>query len=1001
MEVRTLLSATSMSFVSDAMVPDASSIQQGFLQSQFAVVAADSLSPAGYFDLASHSPLGTELAGVTDEYSQFTATADSQVLDSYGDSASQQQAAQTSSSGNDGATIETGSPVETSGGAGEYSVASSSQNMLAGVFGWNSTATGGDPALSSGTPSSSGSNGDFTLGSGTGAQAGFHGGSHDTNYTVTVIDANTTIRTWTFTRSVTYARGKMSSDDVLPSPDIAVEPWTVPESWITDAATPVNGAGSGTGGSGFGPGGTLISDPQSPSGSDGDFEGVRFSATSTVNVTITDTRITMPDGSAGLRKTLSLTWSASVNLGFAGEYSINESDVANSMLPDEEPLPAGMTIDVGGKYKVWLKASVNGELNVSATVPEGGLLSVLSPEFDASFRLGASGAVGGDFKNHEKINLETSTGNEAEETDEYILINIDNSSSGSGIAGCEFWVAISTDDPSPTSDDGSTSVPTGATPDIVPGYVASPTGATQPALTTTVAANRRTGTNPASTLTAERASGVQFSMEISGSFESNNNETSGEKARKQHEFTEGRYAETYEDKTSDVSISSGNLHFIASLGTESRELGFSINFTSTDTVTEKSVLTAVMSPGDVSITDYEVIYSTSRNLGEFNDTSKFSFGVALGADQTGDESDALHIESSTKGFGTSDAWKIARVENYLGFTGDTYFWVEREYLREEWDVTDDLGGPPAGEVGTAELLYSEVGVQTLPTPPAVVMRPINGNGANLEELLSEYRNRQIQLARLQARLDLISDPAMQTYLQGLIATEQSILADIAAEALAAGATPEQLVQITAEAQAAAAEDPIDLQDWDGGESVVSAGLQGGFWGSLQGVANIANGLTDIGIGLLNLAIIGAPGGLALRLAGIAPAIDAPDWSTGLVTDEDPTLHEWSKWLGGNGVFFLAGAAFLRLPGGFRSGDVVNVDIRLLQNPTSQPVPLAQKLAGKGPFNLAKYLDKLPTVEQKKNGVLILMNGVHRIHLARIAALSTGDWILPVRLFIRR
>ena len=84
----------------------------------------------------------------------------------------------------------------------------------------------------------------------------------------------------------------------------------------------------------------------------------------------------------------------------------------------------------------------------------------------------------------------------------------------------------------------------------------------------------------------------------------------------------------------------------------------------------------------------------------------------------------------------------------------------------------------------------------------------------LESILNEYRDRATNIARWQAQLQTTTDPGMRDYLQGLINSEQSILSTIATNAINAGATQEQLNQISTEAQAAAAGNPIELQTLD-------------------------------------------------------------------------------------------------------------------------------------------------------------------------------------------
>jgi hypothetical protein len=76
--------------------------------------------------------------------------------------------------------------------------------------------------------------------------------------------------------------------------------------------------------------------------------------------------------------------------------------------------------------------------------------------------------------------------------------------------------------------------------------------------------------------------------------------------------------------------------------------------------------------------------------------------------------------------------------------------------------------------------------------------------------------------------------------------------------------------------------------------------------------NTANGVTDIAIGLANLGISTSPTGLMMAPFGGLPQIPAPDWSNGLLVEEDPLSHWISKFAGGQGVVTLAtlGASYL-------------------------------------------------------------------------------------------
>ncbi len=183
---------------------------------------------------------------------------------------------------------------------------------------------------------------------------------------------------------------------------------------------------------------------------------------------------------------------------------------------------------------------------------------------------------------------------------------------------------------------------------------------------------------------------------------------------------------------------------------------------------------------------------------------------------------------------------------------------------------------------------------------------------SVEDILAEYRDRATKIARWQARLNEPIDPGMRTYLEGLIASEQGILNTLGTNAMNAGATQSQLNQINQEAQVGAENDPIEWQEGDGGESVLLAAYIGFQFGKVQGILNSFNGVTDIGTGMINQGInVTNPLGWALGTNSQIPLVD---WSKGLITDEDPVLHEWSKELGGNGIVLLA-SVFPFLPKG--------------------------------------------------------------------------------------
>jgi RHS repeat-associated protein len=86
-----------------------------------------------------------------------------------------------------------------------------------------------------------------------------------------------------------------------------------------------------------------------------------------------------------------------------------------------------------------------------------------------------------------------------------------------------------------------------------------------------------------------------------------------------------------------------------------------------------------------------------------------------------------------------------------------------------------------------------------------------------------------------------------------------------------------------------------------------------FWGDMydlfiagpaQGYLNVQNGITDAGVGLINL--VPGAGNLVFG-SGSFNYINAPDWSRGLMLHEPTKSHNASKFLGGQGVILLATA----------------------------------------------------------------------------------------------
>ncbi|MFN9717267.1 MAG: hypothetical protein ACK58L_01145, partial [Planctomycetota bacterium] len=754
------------------------------------------------------------------------------------------------------------------------------------------------------------------------------------SYAVTVINGTTTVRTWSKSGSISLRLGSMGTE-----PGSVKEPWTVPDTWVAAAAGSVNGQSAG--------GSFNTSLNIGTTDSEANSFGLAFSATGTISLTLTEVLVTMADGTPGTKRTMDLTWSGSVHFGIEGSYSFGLDDLQDSLPDDATPLPTGMTVDVGGSWQLWAKASVAATATASVTVPNGGLLSFLGTDFEGSLRLGASAAAGGAFNSHEKLTLDEASGSSGDGTDEFERVDINNSTRASGIVGLEFWAVASTADLLGTGSN-SDSPETGGLPgegssSSEPGN--NPRSSANPAddtPVTIVASNSGIGTRSASTLTDGKESGIQVAFELNGSWQTTKDENFGSKDRSELLSPAVNYRTVVEQHSTEISKSSGDLHFVVALGTERKAIGFSVNISDTENSTEDIDVLETWSPGETPPTSHEVLYGVKRHRGEDESKSSFSFGVALGADATGAPGDALHYKSEGSGFSEGDVTFVARVVNYLDSSGDVYPWVERDFERHQWNFVSGLGIETVAEAGTAELAdYSEVGTQTLPVVPTVVLFNVQTGGEDLERLLNEYRDRSTKVARLQAQLAVTTDPGLQSYFQGLIATEQAILADIAAAALAAGATQTQLDQIAQEAQAAAQNDPIDLQTLDNFNDVYDDSAAPGYFYFLFNPSAMDDDLEYGFYGFMGAggALLATAGALAAWpvVAGFASA----EFSFVLPGATWTLAGEASLFTGASSTVYTITGAEVLAAGAIVSGTTTMavlrvVDIRKLQYPSSRP-----------------------------------------------------------------
>ena len=288
----------------------------------------------------------------------------------------------------------------------------------------------------------------------------------------------------------------------------------------------------------------------------------------------------------------------------------------------------------------------------------------------------------------------------------------------------------------------------------------------------------------------------------------------------------------------DQQTHSSDSHATIALGTDELLLDFGYSHTS-DIVTDSSHKNWAGGLGfdsGVAATWIEDTYSEdSDSSSEF----KLTLGGEDGFSLTNDHSYYIDIKATSEYLSSFDADPADDVDGDI--TGYIYTEIYRDYSDDhlpedddtcEEDCSDDNGSNAdvdAGNTTVDAILRDETDqaderihrrtetVLTGDEPEINLLSEkapganLPGEGRSLEDILAEYRDRRTQLERLQNRLEVETNEDMRGVLQHQITTEQNILEDLTEEALAAGATQEQLNEIDQEAAAAADEDPIELR----------------------------------------------------------------------------------------------------------------------------------------------------------------------------------------------
>jgi hypothetical protein len=855
-----------------------------------------------------------------------------------------------------------------------------------------------------------------------------------TTLVVTVTNGTTATKTFTVSDSFKFGVG------AIPGEEQNDDPWAIPESWMDTAEQSVNTATDTA---------TSSSSGSQDSTASTNGSGFFIAAGYSTSFTKTTEKVTLHDGTAATRTTNSFNWSSSFSMRTGGSYnsSQNGSSTTDSVISIDEtsanssdnPTPVsylgadstgttGVTANVDsspviaydrysgfqpvakGQSQAFAMGSVAAAFSYTTTVPVNPL-NLLSSTFSASAAFAVSALAGSNSNSSIKGDLNQSSGSEDDDTDEHLRIHVDNSDKASASAGFSFWFGIKVGNDSASSDSEVVDSPVNTTrsdsDEANPvSFTAEPSTAPGQAdveESNTESQGSKPGRQSASDMIQDNPTGIQLSLNTSNSSNVSKDFSFSEKTRSSHGYN------LIAD--SDKKQTSSDVHFIVALGTEKTDLEFG---KSKSSGTDVSMVRDQYSHNDVPGNLYHTAHFTDTYSEHTRSNEAFLYSMSADTPVTNTVFLKKRFDGSSRDYRSGELGTaiVLKTERYFNTT-------DRD--EEPTGGSNSLDNTASDETPIYLYVESFTGAggtieynrieETPPYPIATVDasdNPVTPSDAivntqpfeqqrPVEDILAEYRDRATKIARWQARLNEPIDPGMRTYLEGLIASEQATLNTLATNAMNAGVTQSQLNELNGQAQTAAENDPIEWQEGDGGESVLLAAYIGFQFGKVQGILNSFNGVTDIGTGMINQGInVTNPLGWVLGTNSQIPLVD---WSNGVVTDEDPVLHKWSKELGGNGIVLLA-SIIPFLPRGFKSGGLVPVDIRRLTYSSQKECAFANELMEMGTFNMAKYLENPAIVELKKNGVMVVQWGFHRIAVAEKAAVISGNWMLPVRLFLR-
>ena len=683
-------------------------------------------------------------------------------------------------------------------------------------------------------------------------------------FTVTVINGTTTITTYSITDTFSYESGDV--DGVVSGSSPAS--WSIPTEWKNKAETPpaatvstdpVPGEGETIVADDFTPAPGMIDADESEVSVETESFGARFTSTVSFSVSVIEALVTLPDGRSGRTTSVSIGSSNSLLSLANGEYSSSNSEgtlddvtIASTKIDDKvvlsvptTPTGNGHSVDSSGSFISYASAGTSLNVTATITVADGDDPADAKPSGSARFSTNSGAGAAADSSLNGTYQSSGADGG-------YGHVTIEASSAGGGSRHFNFS-ADTTFGPGVTSGGTTTTTTSGS------GTSGGTTTSGGTVASSVVSGGSTGGTGGTGGSTSGSGSGSSSNSDLSfgrGNFSGGNGTITYAGSRVLSNSPDAYATETTVLRVRNSGSSDGDIDFKDDELT--LEGNYSFSSTQSITVADRALYQQTLDSRwehdmvHTSNSSFSSDGSVSMSLGEKTFSLDTTYSVDVSSKDTADiweKDDHWELDDAgnqVKGF--YNVLIIAQAVETRYAASDTKEF-DGKISWEETIVNRTVGGPVGAPAQIHQDIYQasdSIGLgASAPPPTPSTARPV-------ESILEEYRDRREQVYRLQALMANTTNPDLRAYYQDVINDHTNILNDLTSEATAAGVPTATLTQIDTEAVAEAAGDPIELQEWDGGDSVLPAMYNGYLIGANHGMLIVGNALWSASLKLIHV-----------------------------------------------------------------------------------------------------------------------------------------------------